>query len=118
MTSDYDFKLEIFIPEQFVINLRDELAKVGAGRIGKYDHCLAYTLVKGYWRPLEGSNPFDGEIGEISEGMEAKVEINCRGELVEAALETIRRIHPYDEPLINIIPLANQLFKNGGSKHA
>lgn len=105
MTSDYDFKLEIFIPEQFVISLRDELAKVGAGRIGKYDHCLAYTLVKGYWRPLEGSNPFDGEIGQISEGM-------------EAALEAIRRIHPYDEPLINIIPLANQLFKNAGSKHA
>jgi hypothetical protein len=112
MSTDYDYKIEIFIPEEFVTMLRDELAQVGAGRIGNYDHCLAFSLVHGSWRPLQGSDPYDGEIGKISEGTEAKVEVNCRGDLVHAALEAIRRIHPYDEPLVNIIPLANHLFSN------
>ena len=108
-----DYKIEVFIPEEFVPALREELAKAGAGRIGNYDHCLAYSLVHGSWRPLEGSNPYDGEIGKISEGTEAKVEINCRAGVVRAALDAIRRVHPYEEPLINVIALANHLFSKG-----
>jgi hypothetical protein len=113
MTTAPDFKIEIFIPEQYVPALREELARVGAGRIGNYDHCIAFILVRGSWRPLEGSSPYDGEIGRISEGIEAKVEVNCRGDLVREALKAIRRVHPYEEPLINIIPLANHLYSDG-----
>jgi hypothetical protein len=110
MTALYDYKIEVFLPEEFVFPLRDELAKVNVGVIGNYDHCIAFSLVRGSWRPLEGSNPNDGKIGEISEGTEAKVEVNCKKENVRDALQVIRRVHPYDEPLINIIPLANDLF--------
>lgn len=105
-----EVKIEFFVPAEFVEALRDELNRVGVGRIGNYDHCLSFSTVKGYWRPLEGANPYQGQIGEISQGSECKVEVNCRRELVNAALGVIRRIHPYDEPLINIIPLANHLF--------
>jgi hypothetical protein len=41
---------------------------------------------------------------------EAKVEVNCKRELVNEAMRVIRRVHPYEEPLVNIIPLANHLF--------
>lgn len=104
-------KIELFIPEQYIETLRDELHRVNVGRIGNYDHCLSITTVRGYWRPLAGSSPYEGEIGQISEGTECKVEVNCQTAHVDAALEVIRRIHPYDEPLINIIPLVNHLFK-------
>jgi hypothetical protein len=29
---------------------------------------------------------------------------------VRAALQVIKQIHPYDEPLINIVPLVNHYF--------
>jgi hypothetical protein len=104
-------KIELFVPEPFIELLRDELNKVNVGHIGNYDHCLSITEVRGYWRPLAGATPYQGEIGEISAGMECKVEVNCKWGHVREALNVIKHIHPYEEPLINIIPLVNHLFE-------
>jgi hypothetical protein len=104
------FKIEIFIPEEFVPALREAIASAGAGIIGNYDHCASVTRVRGYWRPVEGAHPYDGTIGKISEGTECKVEVNCPQAAVAGVIKAIREIHPYEEPLINIIPLANNLF--------
>jgi hypothetical protein len=80
------------------------------GVIGNYDHCVAITSVRGFFRPLSGSNPFEGEEGKISEVAEYKVEVNCRRDLVKEAIKVIKSVHPYEEPLINVSPLANHLF--------
>jgi hypothetical protein len=112
MQNFTDVKLEIFVPQEYALKLRDELAKIGVGRIGNYDHCMAMYLIQGTFRPLEGANPFEGTIGVVSEGTEYKMEINCKRELVNNAVKIIKSIHPYEEPLINIIPLANHLFGN------
>ena len=108
-----DVKLEIFVPKGHELQIRDELAKIGVGRIGNYDHCVAIYPVQGYYRPLEGANPFEGKVGEISESVEYKIEVNCKRELVNEAIKVIKKIHPYEEPLINIFPLTNYLFETG-----
>ena len=105
-----DVKLEIFVPKEYALKIRDELAKIGVGRVGNYDHCLAMYPVQGYYRPLPGADPFEGKIEKISETAEYKIEINCKRELVNKAITVIRKAHPYDEPLVNVIPLANHLF--------
>ena len=110
MENFTDVKLEIFAPQEYALPIRDELAKIGVGVIGNYDHCVGVTLVQGYFRPMEEANPFEGEVGNISEVAEYKVEVNCKRELVNDALGVIKRVHPYEEPLINVIPLANHLF--------
>ena len=110
MENFTDAKLEIFVPQEYALKIRDQLAKIGVGRIGDYNHCVAITTVQGYFRPLPGANPFNGEIGRIQEVAEAKVEVNCKRELVSEAINVIRRVHPYEEPLVNVIPLANHLF--------
>ena len=46
MTAIYDYKIEVFIPEELVFPLRDELARIGVGVIGNYDHCIAFSLVR------------------------------------------------------------------------
>jgi len=102
-------KLEIFIPETHVDGLREALAKAGAGVIGNYDHCCSIMPVKGYWRPLAGADPYNGTVGEISEGHEYKVEVNCPREILPQVIKSIRAVHPYEEPLINIIPLVDEL---------
>lgn len=106
-----EFKLEVFVPQEYALQIRDELAKIGVGRIGNYDHCVDIYPVRGYFRPLPGADPFEGEIGRISEVAEYKLEVNCPRDLVNEAMQVIRRVHPYDEPLVNIIPLANHLFE-------
>ncbi len=78
---------------------------------GNYDNVISITNVRGYWRPLEGSNPFNGEVGKVCEGQECKIEIRCKKEYVRNAIKVIKKIHPYEEPLINIIPIINELFE-------
>jgi len=106
-----EVKIEIYVPEEYILKLRDELNKVNACRVGDYDNVIAITNVKGYWRPLVGSNPFNGEVGKVCEGEECKVEVRCKSEFVRNAIRVIKEIHPYEEPLINIIPIINDLFE-------
>lgn len=110
MHSFTDVKLEIFIPQAHAMQLADALSKIGVDVIGKYDHCVALTPVRGFFRPMEGADPFEGKVGEVNEVAEYKLEVNCKRELVKDALQVINRVHPYEEPLINVIPLANHLF--------
>ena len=67
-------KLEIFIPETHLPVLQKTLREVDAGHIGNYDSCMSSSEVIGYWRPLEGCNPYIGNEGEISKEPEVKVE--------------------------------------------
>ena len=98
-------KLEIFIPETPLEPLRQALLSVDAGHIGNYDGCLSYSRVTGCWRPLAGTNPYTGTEGEFCSEPELKVEVACRTERVEETLVAIKAVHPYEEPVINVIPL-------------
>lgn len=99
------FKLEIFIPASHLDAVKAALQKADAGHIGNYDSCLACSAVKSTWRPLAGANPYIGTPGAISEEEEIKVEVNVKCDMLNDTVAAIRRIHPYEEPLINVIPL-------------
>jgi hypothetical protein len=100
-------KVEFFLPEENAPAVRDALGQAGFGRIGRYDHCAAETRVTGHWRPLEGAQPHAGKPGEVFTGNELKVEFVCRADRAAEAVKIIRRLHPYEEPLILVIPLLN-----------
>jgi hypothetical protein len=81
------------------------LQSVGAGSIGHYDSAMSYSIVKGCWRSLPGANPYDGEIGVLTEADEYKVEVCCKTENLEATIKAVREMHPYETPVINAILL-------------
>lgn len=99
-------KIECFIPEEYIEQLRDALNGIGALTVDEsYDYCMAVSKVRGSWRALEGTNPYMGKIGEICEAQEAKIEFTCKKELYKVAVDTINQLHPYEKPVINVIPL-------------
>ena len=98
-------KVEIFIPETHFRALQQALRSVDAGHIGNYDSCLAYGRVVGMWRPLEDTSPYLGTVGEVSEEPELKVEVTCRFDRLDDTIAAIKKVHPYEEPVINVIPL-------------
>ena len=104
MSSAY-LKLEIFVPESHFRPLQTALQEADAGHIGGYDSCLAYSRVTGTWRALPGTHPYLGREGEITEAPELKVEVTIREEQLASVMAAIRRVHPYEEPLVNVIPL-------------
>ena len=81
------------------------LQEVDAGHIGNYDSCLSYSKVIGTWRPLAGTDPFIGKENEISEEEELKVEVTVTGDRLEETINAIKAVHPYEEPVINVIRL-------------
>lgn len=110
MTNSPFFKLEIFCPEENVDEILETLAKAHAGEVGNYDHCSTILQVQGSYRPLEGAKPAFGEVGKLIKGTERKIEINCREENLIEAIQAVRSVHPYEEPVINVIPLVNHRY--------
>jgi hypothetical protein len=108
-TSPY-FKLEIFVPEEVVDVVLSALAEAHAGEIGLYDHCAAVSEVQSSWHALPGANPAVGEPDHLYSGVEYKIEVNCREEFLLDAVAAVREVHPYEEPVINIYPLANARY--------
>lgn len=98
-------KLEIFLPQTHLDVLREALRKVDAGHIGRYDSCLSYSPVTSCWRPLDGAEPYLGEVGELCTQPELKVEVTCSTTRLEETLAAVKAVHPYEEPVINVIPL-------------
>lgn len=106
----HQVKLEIFTPPEIIDALIERLSEIGACRIGAYTHVSSYAKVAGTWMPEAGSSPYAGKIGELSRAEEYKLEVRCPREKVPLAVEIIRRIHPYEEPAIHIVPLLNHEF--------
>ena len=99
------FKMEIFIPESHFPELQKALQKADAGHIGNYDSCLSFSRVTGMWRPLSGTTPYLGKENEIFTAEELKVEVTVRQDHLEETLQLVKEVHPYEEPVINVIPL-------------
>lgn len=98
-------KLEIFVPASHLRQVQEALWSVDAGHIGKYDRCMSYSPVTGCWRPLPGTTPFLGEENQLSTEPELKVEVTCLTERVEETVAAVKAAHPYEEPVIDVIPL-------------
>lgn len=98
-------KLEIYVPEKDLDRLRMALNDLGACRVGAYDNCSSVVTVTGTWRPLSGASPYDGTVGVLCHGAECKLEVVCPRKLAVQAVELVRRLHPYEEPVIHVLPL-------------
>ena len=98
-------KMEIFIPRTHLPALHKALQVVDAGHIGNYDSCLAYSPVMGTWRTLAGAYPYEGEVGEITEAEELKVEVRVEERRIDETMRAIRKIHPYETPVVFVLPL-------------
>lgn len=100
-----DVKVEVYLPHEYIDLLISALTEIGACVVGAYDHVSSYSPVEGTWRPLPGSQPFHGEAGVLCHAKEYKLEFRCGREHIKSAVDAIRRIHPYEEPVVNILPL-------------
>ena len=101
------YKLEIFIPKSHLRQLQGALRSVDAGHIGNYDSCMSYSDVVGLWRPLDNAKPYSGKINKVSRAREIKVEVRIESKKLKKTLTAIKSVHPYETPVINVIPLLN-----------
>ena len=97
------YKIEFYVPESHLEEVKSALFAAGAGRVGDYDSCAWQCPGQGQYRPLEGSNPYQGQTGQVETAREFKVEMVCQGELVTAAVAALKQAHPYEEVAYSVI---------------
>jgi len=100
------YKIVVFVPEADGERLRAAMGEAGAGRIGNYAHCSFTVRGIGRFQPLAGANPSIGQIGRPEEVVEERIEMLCAGDRLRDVVAAIRRAHPYEEPAIDVYPLA------------
>lgn len=101
-------KIVVFVPLSHADKVRAALAEAGAGHIGNYDACSFSSRGTGRFRPLKGAKPFLGSEGKIEEVEEERIEVVCKSENLETVLAAVKKVHPYEEPAIDVYPMMNR----------
>ncbi|WP_445672628.1 NGG1p interacting factor NIF3 [Pseudomonas inefficax] len=100
------YKLAFFVPASHVEVVKAAVFAAGGGRIGDYDHCAWQTLGQGQFRPLDGSQPYLGQTGQVEVVEEWKVELVVADELVAQVVAALKQSHPYETPAFEVWRLA------------
>ncbi|APO80409.1 NGG1p interacting factor NIF3 [Pseudomonas putida] len=100
------YKLAFFVPASHVEVVKAAVFAAGGGRIGDYDHCAWQTLGQGQFRPLDGSQPFLGQTGQVEVVEEWKVELVVADDLIVQVVAALKQSHPYETPAYEVWRLA------------
>ena len=103
-------KIVIFAPISYSDVIRKALKESGAGNIDNYDSCSFSVRGTGRFRGGAGTKPFIGELGKIEEVEEERIETICEEEKLQKVLEAVKKVHPYEEPAIDIYPLLSDQY--------
>lgn len=106
LTGGQDFKIVTFVPREHLDNVRSALASAGAGFIGDYELCSFNTPGEGTFRGRAGTKPAVGTAENFEQVAELRLEMVCPKRALALALTTLRQFHPYEEPAIDVYPLA------------
>jgi len=102
------FKYAVFVPEGYEAKIIDAIANAGGGIIGNYSHCSFMTSGTGTFKPLEGAKPTIGEVGNLEKVKENKIEALIREDVLNNVIESVKKVHPYEEVAYDIFPLENK----------
>lgn len=98
-------KIVVYVPEGHAEAVREALAAAGAGKIGNYSHASFSIKGTGRFLPLEGAHPAIGKVGKMEEVAEERIESVCYQKDLEKVLEAVLKVHPYEEPAVDVYPL-------------
>jgi len=97
-------KIVIAVPADSANKIRESLGKVGAGVQGNYESCSGSYKQIGRFKPKVGAKPTIGKIDKLEKVKEEVIEVICRKNLVAKVIDEVKKIHPYEEPAIDIYP--------------
>lgn len=99
------YRLNFYVPENDLERVKAALFLIGAGKIGNYEKCCWQIKGQGQFLPLQNSNPTIGEIEKIEKLEEVKVEMVCDDDLILKVAETLKKVHPYEEPAYDFVKI-------------
>jgi len=106
-------KIAVYVPQGYEEIVKNAMCNIGAGFIGNYSDCTFQTTGIGSFKPLEGTDPFIGEIGKVEKTPEVKVETVVPERLLNKVINAMINVHPYEEVAYDVYGLENEGEKYG-----
>jgi len=100
-------KLIYYVPESHLESTKIAVFEAGAGGIGNYEHCAWQVLGTGQFKPLKGADPFIGEVGELEQVEEWRVETIVPEDQASNVAKALKASHPYEEPAFEFIQIVD-----------
>jgi len=104
-SSEKIFKFAVYAPTQYADKVSRAIFEAGAGKIGRYTETSFGVTGKGTFKPMEGTNPFIGKIGEREEVQEIKIETVVTERDLDSVVQAMKSVHPYEEPAYDVYEL-------------
>ncbi len=101
-------KIFVTVPVENTEEIRNAVCKAGAGIIGEYTYCTNCVKSIGTFLPNDKANPYIGEKNKLEFVEEDKLEFICDIRNAKHVISELRKVHPYEEPAIDIVPLIDE----------
>ena len=99
------YKLNYYVPTEAKDKTKEALFSIGVGKFANYENCAFETLGRGQFKPVGEANPYIGTKNVLEYVHEYKVEMICRDDLIQKAVEVLKEAHPYEEVAYEVIRL-------------
>jgi dinuclear metal center YbgI/SA1388 family protein len=107
------YKLSIFIPEEYSEKAAEAIFASGGGILGEYTNCSFRTIGIGSFKGSKNTNPAGGNKEEYTFSDEIKLEAVVDKWKLNRVLSGLRKIHPYEEMAYDVVPLENSNINYG-----
>ena len=101
-------KIFVTVPIENTQEVRDAVCKAGAGIIGEYSYCTTCVKSIGTFITNDNAKPYIGENNKLEYVEEDKLEVICDIQKAKHVITELRKVHPYEEPAIDIVPLIDE----------
>ena len=102
------YQLIVYVPHDSLSSVKQAIFDAGAGRFDYYEYCCWQTKGEVQFKPLEGSQPAIGQIGQtVEQEPEYKIETICREADIHGVVEALKNAHPYEEPAYAVCALVD-----------
>ena len=104
----------VFVPDSHADIVRQAVGVAGGGIIGNYTFCSFSSQGIGRYVPGHGARPLVGVEGRLELVNEERIEFRSSRANLQKVLTAIKKVHPYEETVIDIysleaLPVAHQV---------
>ncbi|MEY4517153.1 MAG: hypothetical protein RL180_1499, partial [Pseudomonadota bacterium] len=89
------YKLTFYVPDSHVEQVKAAVFAAGAGRMGDYEHCCWQVLGQGQFKPMQGAQPFLGQVDQLETLDEWRVEMVVDDRALSTVIAAFKQVHPY-----------------------
>ncbi|TCM67833.1 hypothetical protein EC844_107128 [Acinetobacter calcoaceticus] len=99
------FKLIYYVPDSHLDATKSAIFVAGAGCMGDYEHCAWQVLGTGQFKPINGANPYIGQLDTLEQLSEWRVETIVPEAKAKQIIQALRSSHPYEQPAFELMQL-------------